>query len=203
MTEPSPPLLRWIGFAVAVAVVVATTAVLLSADHAPPVVHMGEAQVGGPFSLTSHDARTVTDGDLRGRPFVVYFGWTRDPDLTPAALQVLSEALRLLGGGPNVPRPIFITLDPERESQADLANFVARFGDGIVGLRGSPEATASIVRDYKLYVARIPAQALPGGYSIDHASLYYVMGSDGRFRGLIAHTTDVSDLAAEIRRLAE
>ncbi len=169
----------------------------------PNGIHAGKADIGGAFSLNNHHGETITDQSFRGRPFVIYFGWSRDPDLTPAALQVLTAALEKLGPKSEAITPLFVSLDPERDKTADLQGFLQRFHPRLVGLIGTPDQTLALARSYKLYFRRIPDASLPGGYSIDHASLYYVMGSDGDFRGLVPHTTDSAALAAQILNLAK
>jgi cytochrome oxidase Cu insertion factor (SCO1/SenC/PrrC family) len=195
--------LRWLTLLLAAVVIGLQVAAYFATRPTAPMVHSGQADIGAPFSLTDHLGRPVSDQSLRGRTIVLYFGWARDPDLTPAALQLLSGALDRLGRKGEAVTPVFITLDPERDSISDLRTFVARFHSRLVGLIGSRDQTDALVRAFKLYVARIPDAALPGGYSVDHASLYYVLGPDGRFRGLVPHTTDVVALAGELESLTK
>jgi protein SCO1/2 len=167
-------------------------------------ITVGDSRVGGPFALTDQTGRAVTDQDLRGRPFILYFGWTHDPDLTPAALQVLGAALADVGrGGGAAPRVVFATLDPDRDAPSAVATFLAKHANGATGLTGSDAQIAALASAYKLYWKRIPESSLPAGYSIDHASQYYVMGEDGAFLGHIPHTTERAELAREIKRLLQ
>ena len=193
--------LRWLAILLALAVIGLQVLALVRRIDSGPVMHSGAADIGAPFSLTDQNGRTITDASLRGKPVVIYFGWTRDPDLTPAALQILSAALERLGPKAEAVTPIFITLDPTRDTIIDVGRFVARFHPRLVGLIGTSEQTEALVLGYKLFARRIPDGALPGGYSIDHASLYYVLGRDGRFRGLVPYTTDVAALADELKNL--
>jgi cytochrome oxidase Cu insertion factor (SCO1/SenC/PrrC family) len=174
----------------------------LSPIGPPDGVHTGIAAIGGPFALVNPRGQTVTDRDFHGRSIIVYFGWTRDPDLTPAALQVLTAALTELGRKSEMIVPVFISLDPEHDKGAVLQAFLQPLHPRLVGLTGTDAATRALTEAYKLYQKRIPDASLPGGYSIDHASLYYVMGSDGVFRGLVPYLTDSAVLAKEILRLA-
>ena len=203
MTPRALTRLRWLAALLAAVVIGLQAVAYFAPRQRGPVVHSGQADIGAPFSLTDHLGRTVTDQSLRGRTIVIYFGWTRDPDLTPAALQILSAALDRLGPKAEIVTPVFVTLDPERDSMSDLKTFVARFHPRLVGLIGNRDQTDALVRSFKLYVGRIPGAPLPGGYSIDHASLYYVLGADGRFRGLVPHTTDVVALAGELESLTK
>lgn len=167
----------------------------------PVVVETGVADVGGAFDLIDHTGQAVTAATFLGRPIVVYFGWSHDPDLTPAALQVLRAALQDARLARTPLQPVFITVDPARDTPARLASFAEMFDVRLVALTGSTNALAQVSRAYKHYAKRIADQALPGGYGFDHASLYYVMGADGRFRGIVPHTTDAAELATELLRL--
>jgi cytochrome oxidase Cu insertion factor (SCO1/SenC/PrrC family) len=208
---------RKLGFAVAVLAVCLAVAIALQigALGVPPgsetwrglqtatgaETTTGVANVGGPFQLTDQTGRTVTERDLIGRPFVVYFGWRLDPDLTPAALQVLAAALAQLQPKSELPRAVFVSLDGARDQVADLAVFINGFKGDWLALRGDEAATVAMARAYKLYFKRLPDAALPGGYSIDQASLYYVMGRDGAFLGAVPHTTDVVELKTALAAL--
>ena len=105
-----------------------------------PVESSGTALVGGPFSLTGTDGKTVTDADFRGRYMLVFFGFTHCPDICPAELQVIAQALDKLGDKGKKVAPLFITLDPERDTPHAMASYVQSFGPNFVGLTGSPEA---------------------------------------------------------------
>jgi protein SCO1 len=159
---------------------------------------MGTADVGGPFTLVDQTGARVSDRDFRGRMPVIYFGWSNDPDLTPAALQVLTAALQ--GGTRDRFVPLFITLDPEVDTPTVLERFLKKYHSRMLGLTGSAGDIAAVVASYKLYVKRIPDPSLPNGHSIDHASLYYVLGKDGAFRAAIPYTTDVAELVGELEK---
>jgi protein SCO1 len=97
--------------------------------------------------------------------------------------------------------PLFISLDPERDNPQQLNDFVKRIDTRLTALIGSAEETTALAKAFKLYFKALPDKTLPGGYSIDHASLYYVLGADGRFLGVVPHTTDSAALALELNRL--
>src|SRR5690606_11015171 len=107
---------------------------------------VGEALVGGPFALTDHTGERVTDQDFRGRYMLVYFGYTWCPDVCPTELQVISSALDELGDKAAQIRPIFITVDPERDTVAQMADYVANFHPSFVGLTGSSEEVAAVAK---------------------------------------------------------
>jgi cytochrome oxidase Cu insertion factor (SCO1/SenC/PrrC family) len=198
--------LRWAALSAAIGLIAVMIAAARHVAETPPPptgLQSGQADVGGPFTLTTHLGRVVSEADFRGGALVIYFGWTRDPDLTPAALQVLAAALAKLGPKSDAITSVFISLDPEHDKTEILKGFVQNFDPRLLGLSGSIDQIAALTRAYKLYSKRIADASLPGGYSIDHASLYYVMGSDGGFRGVVPHTTDSAALAAEILKLAK
>jgi protein SCO1 len=178
-----------------IAVVLALVAFATWRGPQPTILETGQAAVGGNFTLTDHKGQRRTERDFFGQNMIVYFGWTRDPDLTPAALQVLKAALaqRRLSI-----QPIFISLDPGHDTPSVLATFVERITPGLVGLTGDPEQITAITQAYKFYYKTIEDQTLPGRYSIDHASLYYVMGPDGQFLAAVPYTTDAAALAHDL-----
>ena len=134
--------------------------------------------VGGPFALQTADGKTVTDADMKGRPFLVYFGYTHCPDICPATLAQISDVLRAMPDAPI--RALFVTVDPERDSPASMADYVSSFDSRIVGLSGSPEAIAAMEKAYRVYARKGPPRA-NGDYSMDHSSIVYLMDADGAF----------------------
>ncbi len=134
--------------------------------------------VGGPFSLQTGDGKTLTDADMKGRPFLVYFGYTHCPDICPTTLAQISDALRKMPDKPL--RTLFVTVDPERDTPAMMADYVSSFDPRIIGLSGSPEQIAGIEKAYRVYAHKGPAQA-NGDYSMDHSSVVYLMDANGAF----------------------
>ena len=120
-----------------------------------PVQSSGTALVGGPFSLVGADGKTVTDADFRGRYMLVFFGFTHCPDICPAELQVIAQALDKLGDKAKKVVPVFITLDPERDTPQAMADYVKSFGPNFVGLTGSPEAIAAAAKAYRVAYAKV------------------------------------------------
>jgi protein SCO1 len=197
-------LLAWRSAAVACATglcaVIAYATWHVSPDIGPTWVS-GTADVGGPFTLMDTSGRPVSDRDFRGRTVIIYFGWRLDPDLTPAALQILSSAMERIGPKSGRLAALFISLDAERDTPRQLFDFTEKIDARIIPLIGSTEQTTALAKAFKLYFKTLPDPTLPQGYSIDHASLYYVMGSDGAFLGVVPHTTDSAALARELNRL--
>jgi protein SCO1/2 len=137
--------------------------------------------IGGPFSLTGGDGRTVTDGDFRGTPHLVFFGFTHCPDICPTKLFQLSETFRAMGDRGDKVRALFITVDPERDTPEIMKSYVSSFDPRIVGLTGDRAAIDKVVRDYRAYAKKVPTK--DGDYTMEHTSLVYLMGKDGQFIG--------------------
>jgi protein SCO1 len=194
--------LRWFAVLLAIAIVGVQAALWLR--PAPPIViETGTAVVGAPFTLSDHTGKTVSDVDFRGRYVVLTFGWTRDPDITPALLQLLVAALDGLGPKNKAITPVFVTVDPGRDGPEDIKATSERYGPKLIALRGSNEMTTALTRAYRLPVTRVQDTMLPGGYSLDHPAVYYVLGKDGGFRGVVPFTTDVKALTGDLRKLTE
>jgi len=137
------------------------------------------ASVGGPFSLTAQDGRTVTDADFRGAPYLVFFGFTHCPDVCPTTLFEISEVLRAAGTEGQRLKALFITVDPERDTPEVMKSYLASFDPRIVGLTGSPEAVARVLKAYKVYARKVPTS--DGDYTMDHTAMVYLMDAEGRF----------------------
>ncbi len=136
------------------------------------------ALIGGPFALQQGDGKALTDADLRGHPFLVYFGYTHCPDICPTTLADISDVLRRMPDKPI--RALFVTVDPERDTPASMADYVSSFDPRVIGLGGSPEQIAAIEKAYRVYARKGPPQA-DGGYSMDHSSVVYLMDAKGAF----------------------
>lgn len=162
---------------------------------------MGQALIGGPFTLTDHTGKRVTDQDFRGRNMLVFFGFTLCPDVCPSALQVVSAALDKLGPKADRFVPILITVDPEHDTPAQLASYVESFHPQLVGLTGTPAEIEAVVKAYRVYVRKVSDPKSTTGYTIDHTSLIYVMGPDGAYRTHFAHTTNADAMAERLAKL--
>ena len=154
--------------------------------------------VGGPFSLTDDQGRAVTDQTYRGRWMLVYFGYTFCPDVCPTELQTIASALDTLGPDANAVVPLFVTVDPERDTPAALANYVKLFDNRIVGLSGTPEQIAAVARAYRVYYAKVTPKDSTS-YLMDHSSFVYLVGPDGKLRALFRPGQSARELADAIR----
>ncbi len=160
----------------------------------------GKALVGGPFSLVDQTGKRVTDQDFRGRYMLIYFGYTFCPDVCPASLQVISSALDQLGPDAGRITPIFITMDPARDTPAKMAEYVRSFHPRLVGLTGSPSEIASVLKAYRVYAKKVPDEKDPTVYTMDHSSIVYLMGPDGDLVTFVADSTKVDGLVTQLRK---
>ncbi len=166
------------------------------------VVTTGKALVGGPFELVGKDGKTVTDQDFRGRYMLVFFGFTHCPDICPAELQVMAQAVEGLGANADKVVPIFISVDPERDTPEAVTAYVENFGPNFVGLTGSPEAVAEAAKAYRVTYQKFEYKDQQGdyGYSIDHSSLVYLMSPDGEYITHIPYGTPADKMTETLRR---
>ena len=174
--------------------------VLSQGGQGPAVQTSGKALIGGPFTLVDQTGKTVTDQDFRGRYMLVFFGFTHCPDICPAELQVMSAALDALGPKADSVVPIFITLDPERDTQAAMGAYVKNFGPRFVGLTGSSEQIAAAAKAYRVAYSKFQQDKTSSDYSIDHSALVYLMGKDGEYITHFAYGTPASQMTETLRR---
>ena len=153
--------------------------------------------LGGPFTLVDQAGRTVTERDFAGRPMLVYFGFTYCPDVCPTELGTIASALDAMGPAGERVTPVFVTIDPERDTPAAMADYVSRFHPRMVGLTGSPEQIAQAARAYRVYYAKVRPRDSTD-YLMDHSSFIYFVGPDGRVRSLFRPETTPEAIAAAI-----
>jgi protein SCO1/2 len=165
-----------------------------------PVQSSGAALIGGPFSLVGADGKPVTDRDFRGRYMLIFFGFTHCPDICPAELQVIAQALEQLGDKAKNVVPIFITLDPERDTPEAMANYVKSFGPNFVGLTGSPEAIAAAARAYRVAYSKVENKGSPDDYSVDHSALVYLMDPEGRYVTHFSYGLSADQMAEKLEK---
>jgi protein SCO1/2 len=155
--------------------------------------------VGGPFRLVDQNGKMVTDADLRGKWSLVYFGYTHCPDACPTALNDIAVALDELGPKRGAVRPVFITVDPERDTPEVLKAYVTAFDAPILALTGTPEEIAQAAKSYRVYYAKHPEAG--GDYSMDHTSVIYVMDPQGRFTASFTHESSPEEIAERLKKL--
>lgn len=149
-----------------------------SAGKMPPA----PAAVGGPFELVDHAGKKALDSDFRGKHLLIYFGYTYCPDVCPTELTLMAQALDRLGPAADKVQPLFITIDPERDDPAHMADYVGLFHPRLIGLSGSPAQVAVAVKAYRVYAAKAPGWEKAGkDYLMDHSSFIYWMDDAGKF----------------------
>ena len=191
----------WIGVFVLVAGVAAWVFTPNPANNtASNTQNRMENLVGGPFSLTDQDGRRVTDEDFRGAYFLVYFGYTYCPDVCPVDLQDMSAALDLLDDKTlGQIQPVFITIDPERDTVDVMKTYVSLFHPKLTGLTGSPEEIAEVSRAYRVYARKVESES-DTEYLMDHSAITFLMDPDGKY---VAHFSSGFKPEAMARRLEE
>jgi protein SCO1 len=197
--SPRPPqrpasfVLAVAGLVVAVLLLGAGGFLWLSGDAGPTV--------GGPFTLESSNGKTVTDRDFRGKYMLVYFGYTFCPDVCPTTLNAVADALDKLGPKADALQPVFITVDPKRDTPAVMKQYTAAFTPRLIGLTGTAAQIAKVAKEYRVYYAEHRTGPGPNDYSMDHSSVLYLMGPDGKFVAPLRAEGSGDTLATELRKL--
>ncbi|WP_027570001.1 SCO family protein [Bradyrhizobium sp. URHA0013] len=137
------------------------------------------AAIGGPFQLTDQNGKAITDKNLKGKPTLIFFGYTHCPDVCPTSLFEISEVLRALGKDADKVNAVFISVDPERDTPAAMKDYLSSFDPHLEGLSGDPAETAKVITSYRVYAKKVPTK--DGDYTMDHTALIYLMDRDGRF----------------------
>lgn len=196
---PSRFHLIFASLALLAALLVAGTAYYIANQPRSPI-SIGTALVGGPFTLTDHAGRKVTDKDFRGHYMLVFFGYTYCPDICPTELQVMSAALDSLGAKADDIQPIFITFDPQRDTPEVLKQYVTNFHPRLVGLTGTPEEIAVAAKAYRVFYNRLENTSGPDTYLMDHSTITYLMDKQGKFLKHFSYSTDAAALAQALEK---
>lgn len=156
------------------------------------------AAIGGPFQLTDQNGKAVTDKNLKGKPTLIFFGYTHCPDVCPTSLFELSEVLRAMGKDAEKVNAVFISVDPERDTPATMKDYLASFDPHLEGLSGDPAETAKVITSYRVYAKKVPTK--DGDYTMDHTALIYLMDRDGRFVSPFNLKRTPEEAAVELKR---
>lgn len=156
------------------------------------------AAIGGPFQLTDQNGKAVTDKSLKGKPTLIFFGYTHCPDVCPTSLFEISEVLRVMGKDADKVNAIFISVDPERDTQAAMKDYLSSFDPHLQGLSGDPGETAKVITSYRVYAKKIPTK--DGDYTMDHTALIYLMDSEGRFVSPFNLKRTPEEAAADLKK---
>jgi protein SCO1/2 len=154
--------------------------------------------IGGPFQLVDHNSKPITDQDLKGKPFLVFFGFTHCPDVCPTTLFEVSEVLRALGPEGKGVRALFVTVDPERDTPEKLKDYLSSFDPRVIGVTGDPQAIAAMEKSYRVYAKKVPLDG--GGYTMDHTAIVYLMDKNGRFVAPFNLKRRPEEAAADLKR---
>jgi protein SCO1/2 len=176
----------------------------------------GVAQVGGDFTLTDQNGKTVHESDFRGRLMLVFFGFTHCPDICPVSTAILSQVMSKLGSKADSVAPLFITVDPKRDTPPVLKAYLAPFDRHMIGLTGTPEQIEQVTHAYKAYAATRETDPSTheaheahdhdhhdNAYTVDHSGFIYLMGKDGRFIRLFPYNADAGEITRAVLRALE
>ena len=161
----------------------------------------GQPAIGGPFTLIDQNGRTVTNEMLKGKPTLIYFGYTFCPDVCPTSLLLMETAIEKLG--PDAAKKVnlvFITIDPERDTQKLIKDYVGNFSPTFIGLTGTPEQVTAAARAYRVYYQKVPGKD-GAPYLMDHSSIVYLLDRNGRFVTHFTHEAKAEAIAAGVERL--
>ena len=156
------------------------------------------AAIGGPFKLTDQNGKTVTEASLKGKPTLIFFGYTHCPDVCPTSLFEMSEVLRAMGKDADKVNAVFISVDPERDTPATMKDYLSSFDPHLEGLSGDPAETAKVITSYRVYAKKVPTK--DGDYTMDHTALIYLMDRDGRFVSPFNLKRTPEEAAADLKK---
>lgn len=178
------------------------TLLLVETRRGPSDTAVSRPDIGGAFSLIDHDGVRVSDADYAGRPLLIYFGFTYCPDVCPLSLDIMGAALQHLKK--TAPKkearlqPLFISVDPARDTPAQMKDYVSYFHPRLIGLTGTPEQIDAVKRAFRIYAAKTPGTDENGNYNVDHSSFFYLMDGRNRYIAHFSHTMAAPDIAAGI-----
>lgn len=161
------------------------------------------ARIGGAFELMDTTGRVVRDSDFKGRYRLVFFGFTHCPDICPTTLLVISNVLRELGSDAEKVAPLFITLDPERDTPEIMGQYVRNFHPSLIGLTGTPEQVKAVADAYKVYYSRIDQPDSAVDYVVDHSGYIFLMDQHGEYVTHFPHNVSEQTLAKELKRVLD
>ena len=173
-------------------------AILFITGRAPSPIGQAVAGVGGPFHLEDQNGKPVTDQDMKGRPFLVFFGFTHCPDVCPTTLFDMSQLMKALGPDADRANALFITVDPERDTQQVMKDYLSNFDPHLRGLTGDQASIDAAVREYRVYAKKVPLQG--GDYTMDHTAVVYLMDKNGHFVAPFDVSRPPAAEAADLRR---
>jgi protein SCO1 len=187
----------WI--AVAMALTAGGVYFLTARSNGIQAVLGGAARIGGPFQLTTHEGRPFSDKDLAGKPYAIFFGFTRCPDVCPTTLLDMTNRLEELKDDADKLRILFVSIDPERDTPEFLAGYMKSFDKRIIGLTGTREQIARIAKAYRVIYEKVPGSA--GDYTMNHTAIVYLFDKNGSFASTLAYQEAEANQRSKIKRL--
>jgi protein SCO1 len=181
-----------------VGLVICFTVVLLVTGRGSSPIIAAPSAIGGPFQLTDQNGKAITEKDFRGRPFLVFFGFTNCPEICPTALFDISEIFNALGPDADKARALFITVDPERDTPEKLKEYLSSFNPRLTGAGGTPEQLAAVAKGYRAYYKKVPLK--DGDYTMDHMATVYLMDKTGQFVAPFSLKRRPEEAAADLRK---
>jgi protein SCO1/2 len=160
----------------------------------------GVSAIGGPFQLIDQDGKPITDQDMKGKPFLVFFGFTHCPDVCPTTLFEVSEMMRALGKDADRAGALFITVDPERDTPAAMKDYLSSFDPHVRAATGDQAAIDAAIKAYRVYAKKVPSDKDKNDYSMDHTALVYLMDKQGRFVAPFSLKRPPAEAATELRK---
>ncbi|WP_426104068.1 SCO family protein [Massilia sp. TSP1-1-2] len=185
------------------AVALTLTLAACAKPAAPPVfnnVDITGAEYARDFALTDHTGKQRTLADFKGKVVFLFFGYTQCPDVCPTTMAEMAEVRKQLGPDAAKVQVLFVTVDPERDTQELLAQYVPAFDTSFIGLYGDAAATAKVAKEFKVFYAKSPG-ATPGAYSMDHTAGSYVFDQQGKIRLFVRHGKGATPIAQDIKLL--
>jgi protein SCO1/2 len=171
--------------------------ILFATGHLGGGATRGSA-IGGPFKLTDQNGKTISDGDMKGRPLLVFFGYTHCPDICPTTLFELSEVMHALGKDADRVNTLFITVDPDRDTTAVMKDYLSSFDPHLLGGTGDQKEISAVEKEYRVYAKKVPTK--DGDYSMDHSAVVYLMDKQGHFVAPFNLNRKPAEAAADLRR---
>ncbi len=178
---------------------VAMVAINSGREQSPSTTTQGVAQIGGAFTLEDTNKKPVHDTDFMGKWMLVYFGFTYCPDVCPLGLATISQVMTMLGEDASKVQPLFITLDPERDTPEQLKSYLSHFNDRIIGLTGSAEQVKNAAAAYRVYHNKV-AEKDSTNYLIDHSAFMYLMDTNGNYVTHFAPDATVAQIAGALKK---
>jgi len=190
----------WLAVAVMAGIWIGLSGTLPGTQRVQQPASTGTSAIGGPFELTSHKSETVNNAKLAGKPYLVFFGFTHCPEICPTTLFELTDLMKELGPAADRFTPLFITIDPERDTQKLLASYMTSFDERIVALRGDTAQTDAAVKAFAAYYRKVPIEG--GNYTMDHTASVILMNAKGEFIGTLDMHEPRATKLMKLKRMA-